>query len=102
MPSRRCPEHQFAALRKSALQDVDINRGVVEQLSGLIAGGLNEVEIRLRSRLELRLTFFGFEPPQSRLEIRIQHRPRDSRCRGGSAASSYNRLQPLWSRVPLQ
>jgi len=44
-PSLGCAEHQVAALRKSVLQDVDVNSGVVEQLSGLTAGALDELEV---------------------------------------------------------
>ena len=65
MPCLGRPQHRFAPLRKTALKNINVDRCIVEQLGGSMAGRSNELKLRFGPRSELRSMFVGFEPPEN-------------------------------------
>jgi len=94
MPRFGRPEHDVSPSRKTVLENVDINRGVVQQFGGPTAGGLNEGEFRFGTRFERCSVLFGFKASKGALKFRIQGQPRGRWCHGEQAASQRSRQRP--------
>ncbi len=94
MPRLGRPEHDISPSRKTVLENVDINRGVVQQLGGPTAGGLDEVEFRFGTRFERYSVLFGLNASKGALKFRIQGPPRGRWCHGEQAASQRSRQRP--------
>ena len=94
MPRLGRPEHDVSPSRKTVLENVDINRGVVQQLGGPTADGLDEVEFRFGTRFEPCSVLFGLKASKGALKFRIQGQPRGRRCHGEQAASQRSRQRP--------
>src|SRR5207247_9980709 len=76
MPRLGRPEHGVSPSWKTVLENVDINRGVVQQLGGPTAGGLDEVEFRFGTRFERCSVLLGLKASKRALKFRIQGQPR--------------------------
>src|SRR5438552_15566639 len=82
MPRLGRPEQGVSPSWKAVLENVDINRGVVQQLGGPTAGGLDEVEFRFGSRFERCSVLFELKTSKGALKFRIQGQPRGRWCHG--------------------
>ena len=59
MPCLGRPQHRFALLRETALQNVNVDRRIVEQLGGSMTGRSDELKLRFGSGSNLRSMLSG-------------------------------------------
>src|ERR1700688_3178425 len=102
MPRLGRPQHDVSPSRKTVLENVDINRGVVQQFGGPTAGRLDEIELRFGTRFERCSVLFGLEASKGALKFRIQGQPRGRWRHGEKAATQRSRKRPQCYPAPAQ
>src|SRR6266853_562475 len=102
MPRLGRSEHGVSPSWKTVLENVDINGGVVQQLGGPTAGGLDEGEFRVGARFERCSVLFGLKTSKGAPKFRIQGQPRDRWCHGEQAATQRSRQRPQCWPAPAR